>query len=381
MAELVDLPDPRRWPARGDAPPAAAALHRAVEDRLALTATQAAEDADARIDDVLTAWLEAGDGVALRAAFDSAPAADVHLHLWRRLALVEPRASSTTTLAAVLFALPLVIVTARESVGDPAEIVGTLDDVESIAQLLRTHGVVDEHARIALSPALASAESLDVGALPSLVGAARAMVSGAAARPLPLAPAPMRVQGTAEAAHLRFLVGLALAAPQATPLRPDARAAAMPLTRALSSALATPGVTVLALAGAVDRLVPALAAGRASQRQVALELFTTNAVRRLRASFGEPTAVLSAHVAHDAPRGGELRLSLASPFGPRDAEGFRYPLEPHERVPDAASSIIALLHDCRVADVRIMPGVQPDRDAATGLLRFCRAEDVERLMH
>jgi hypothetical protein len=199
--------------------------------------------------------------------------------------------------------------------------------------------------------------------------------------PLPLAPAPLRVEGTAEAAHLRFVMGLIFCAPHATALRADAPAAGMPLTRALSAALAIPGVTVLALAGAAQRLVPALAAGRSSQRQVALELFTTNALRRLRASFGEPTAVLSAHRAHDAPRGGELRLSLASPFGPRDAEGFRYPLGPHERVPDAAAAIATLLRDCRVTDVRVMPGVQPDRDPATGLLRFCRADDVERTVH
>jgi hypothetical protein len=381
VAGLVDLPDPRRWPVPGDAPPAVAALHRIVEERLALTATQAEEAADARIDDVLATWLESNERALLAAAFDRAPAADVYRHLWRRLAAAEPRATSSPTLAAVLFALPVVIVAAREPAADPAIVPGTLHDVNALADLLRAHGVVAGEARIALAPALASPESIDLAALPNLVGAARTMLAGAAAQPLPLAPAPVRVDGTAEAAHLRFVVGLALCAPGAMPLHADARGAGLPLTRALSAALATPGATVLALAGAAQRLVPALAAGRSSQRQVALELFTTNALRRLRASFGEPTAVLSAHAALDAPRGGELRLSLASPFGPRDAEGFRYPLQPHERVPDAAASIATLLQDCRVADVRVMPGVQPDRDPATGLLRFCRADDVERTVH
>ena len=120
--------------------------------------------------------------------------------------------------------------------------------------------------------------------------------------------------------------------------------------------------------------MPARAAGRAAQREVALQLFASNALRRLRASFGEPTAVVSAHEAPDAPGGGELRVSLSSPFSPRDAEGFRFPLEPQERTPDALASIVDLLRDCRVADVRAVAAIQPDRDPATGLLRFCKAE-------
>ena len=380
MASVVDLPDPRRWPAADEAPPAAAALHRSVEARLALTSTQAAEDADAHIDDTLVAWLAQGDGAALAASFDTAPGAAVYRHLWRRLAAAEPRASSSPSLAAALFALPVVIVTGREAPGDPVVLPCVIDDVAALASLLREHGVVNADARIVLSPALVGADALGIAALPQLVATARSMLEGAGAQPLPLPPAPVRVEGTAEAAHLRHVVGLTLCAPQANPLA-DRRAAGMPLTRALSRELARPGVTVLALAGTAQRLVPALVAGRSLQRQVALELFATNALRRLRASFGEPTAVLSAHVARDAPGGGELRVSLASPFGPRDAEGFRYPLLPQERVPDAAAAIATLLEDCRVTDVRVMPGVQPDRDPATGLLRFGRAADVERTVH
>jgi len=64
------------------------------------------------------------------------------------------------------------------------------------------------------------------------------------------------------------------------------------------------------------------------EQWVPLLLFAGNAIRRIRAAVGEPTAVISAHRAPDAPGGGELRLSLSSPFDPRDAEGFRCPLHP-----------------------------------------------------
>ena len=381
MAAHFDLPDPRRW-TPGEASPQAAALHAAVSRRLALTQAEAGERADAGIDAVLSAWLAAGDGRALAAAFACAPAVDVHRHLWRRLAAVEPAASSTAALAGVLFAIPVVIVAGPRSPGEPVTLPATLVDVQAVSDLLREHGALAAEARVALSPGLVAADALDLPALPALCAHARALVSGAPPAPLALAGAPLHVEGPHEAAHLRFVVGFGICAPQAQPLRTDAAPAlGLALTRALSRELVTPGATVLALPERVMRLVPALAAGRAAQRAVALELFAGNALRRLRAGYGEPTAVLSAHTARDAPGGGELRLSLSSVFAPREAEGLRYPLQPYERVPDAITAIVSLLEDCRVSDVRAMPGVQPDRDAATGLLRFCRPDEAERTVH
>ena len=96
------------------------------------------------------------------------------------------------------------------------------------------------------------------------------------------------------------------------------------------------------------------------------QLFASNAIRKLRASAGEPTAVISAHRAADAAGGGELRVSLSSPFAPRAAEGFRCPLYSLDRVGDVATMLADLLADCRVTDVRIAAGVHPDRDPATG---------------
>jgi len=100
---------------------------------------------------------------------------------------------------------------------------------------------------------------------------------------------------------------------------------------------------------------------------VGAQLFASNAIRTLRAQVGEPVAVISAHRAAAAPGGGELRLSLSSPFDPRQAEGFRCPLFATDRASDVATMLVDLLHDCRVADVRILPGVHADRDPLTGL--------------
>jgi hypothetical protein len=82
--------------------------------------------------------------------------------------------------------------------------------------------------------------------------------------------------------------------------------------------------------------------------------------------------VISAHRAEE----GELRVSLSSPFGPRDAEGFRCPLFPFERVADAVGTIVGLMRACRIADVRVLDGVHPDREPMTGLPLFFRADAI-----
>jgi len=379
---LLELPDPRRFAAATPASPQAAAVHRDAAERLAASASAAADALDLRIDAALETWARAGDGASLAAALAGAPAVDVCRHLWRRLAIVEPRVLATPDLACVLFAIPVVIVAAQTGPGEPAVLPGTLADTAAIGDLLRAHDAVAPDARVTLSPAFVPAESLAIEALPALWRPARDMLHGAGAMPLALMPAPLTIAGTQEAAHLRYIVGFGVHAPQAELLRAaPSRTLGGALMRVLSGALAAPGSTALALPGAPQRLVAASAAGRAAQRQVALELFLGNALRKLRARYGEPTAVLSAHIARDAPGGGELRLALSSVFAPRESEGFRYPLQPQERVPDAIQAIVTLLADCRVADVRAVAGVQPDCDAATGLLRFGRPDEAPGTVH
>jgi hypothetical protein len=159
----------------------------------------------------------------------------------------------------------------------------------------------------------------------------------------------------------------------------------MVLTREVAAQLAGRGATVLPLVGAPQPLLLAQQEGRRMRREVALQLFVSNALRRFRSGPGEPTAVISAHRAADAAQGGELRLSLSSPFETREAEGFRFPLFANERVTDAEAAIRRLLGECGVTDVRGSPAIHPDRDPQTGQTLMLRPEmlpteaDGERL--
>ena len=69
-------------------------------------------------------------------------------------------------------------------------------------------------------------------------------------------------------------------------------------------------------------------------------------------------------------------MSLSSPFDPREAEGFRCPLLPQDRVDDVVKMLTDLLRDCRVDSIRAMPGLHADRDPGTGLTLLFKGDAV-----
>lgn len=340
-------------------------MYALVDDRLGAATGDAAARIDAQLATALDAML-AGDGALLARLFDGVPSAAVYRHLWRLLAERERAVATDADLHVTLFAMPLVVVTAAEGTGAaPVTLSGVVDDIAGKVAILREHHALSGNENFALGNALVAADALDVRHLPTLLSM-RAWPSSSTP-PRDLAPAPITVSSTTEAVHLRFLVGTALAAPAADPLRDQSIGKwGIPFAAAMARDIGAAGVSVLALPRASQGLVAALWAGRVAQREVGAQLFASNAIRRLRASVGEPQAVLSMHGPIDST-GGEVRLSLSSPFDPREAEGFRCPLLPQDRVDDVVKMLVDLLRDCRVDSIREMPGLHADRDPATGL--------------
>jgi len=370
----AELPDPRVFqaPSVADAP-----IVAQVEASLAAAggapaggATASAQD---RVLDAALAGALDASGDALVAVFAAAQDPAACRHLWRRLARLmgHPAPRAGESLGVALFAIPLVIVVGGET--PPfAQLPGTLDDAASVAQILRAHAALGGNRTFALSNALVRASAIDLAELPGLRAAANNALAGS--MPLALSPAPIDVTA-GESVHLRFLVGSALCAPRASLFDASEPGAwAMPLAKKLATSLAADGATVLALPRAPAALPQALCAGRLAQREVSAQMFVTNALRRMRASVGEPTAIVSAHRLDEG--GGELRLSLSSPFSPRDAEGFRCPLFAFERVADAAAMLDDLLRDCRVDNVHVQPGIHADRDRTTGLTLLFKPDSL-----
>lgn len=367
---LSDLADPRVWPDAGAAPAWAAEIHAAVASAID---AETSLDADLRNGDVkrlLEAMLATTHGRALADAFAAAPSAAIARHLWRLLADVEQDdGAAHAALRTTLFAMPVILVTALDAGSAAVTLSGVLAARQELEELLRESRAFGGCETFALSDTLIGADAIDIPALPALL-TGRNPVRLADAPPLPpldFPPAPIEITGAGERVFLRFIAGAVLTPAGADPLR-DTHIArwGMRVAQRIAQKLTAPGATLLALPRAPQRLVPALKMGRAAQREASAQVFASNAIRKLRASVGEPTAIVSAHRAADAPGGGELRLSLSSPFAPRDAEGFRCPLYPYEPVHDAAAMLVALLTDCQVTGIRIRAGVHADRDPASG---------------
>ena len=366
------IPDPRSFPDAAAAPAAAAALYLCAQASLAADTGAAADalDRDAR---AALGEMLAGGANALPALLAGSPSVAVARHLWRQLdaAWRDAATERDAGLAVTVFAVPVVIVAGLEATRGERTLPAVLASPEKLAAILREHRALGGNQSFALGNVLVATEAIDVAALAQLLQWRRlpdAQAGGGALPARVLAPAPLVLAAGSEAVHLRFLVGSALARP-GTDLLADARvgpwglAFAQELARQIGDGVAT----VLALPRAPQGLVQAVWQGRLVQREAAAQIFAGNALRKLRASVGEPTAIISAHRSADAAQGGELRLSLSSPFEPREAEGFRCPLYPQDRVGDVATMLADLLRDCRVADIRMLGGVHPDRDPATGL--------------
>jgi hypothetical protein len=365
------VPDPRVFTPIESAPPEFRALYALAEASLAADSQQHADACDRELRARLAKQLEDDDGAMLAAALSHAPSVAVTRHLWRLLDSAWRAAPAPDAAVAVtVFALPLVIVSGVESGGDGRSLSGVLSHPGSLAAILREHGAIRGNRTFALADVLVAAEAIDIARLPQIRAwqrlpealAPEGMLTGR-----DLMPAPIDVPAGRESVHLRFVIGTAIAGPAVDLLaESDVGGWGIPFAQELARELATGGVSVLVLPRAPQRLLPAVAAGHAAQREVSAQLFASNAIRRFRGSVGEPSAVISAHRAPDAPGGGELRLSLSSPFEPRAAEGFRCPLYPLDRVGDIVTMLVELLRDCRVTDIRTVAGVHPDRTPGFG---------------
>ena len=384
MAEpAISVPDPRVFPPVESATAEERALYTLAETSLAADSQQLADQCDRELRLAFARVLE-GDGAKLAALVSHAPSVAVTRHLWRALDSVW-RAEASPGLVVTVFALPVVVVAGVEAGRGGYSLSGVLREPQRLVAILNEHGALRGNRNFAFADVLVAADAIDIARLPEIRAWLRlpdALAPGAGLIGVDLAPAPIDVPAGGEAVHLRFVVGTAIAAPQADLLTdPDVGRWGIPFAQALGRTFAADGGSVLVLPRAPQRLLPAVAAGRSAQREVSAQLFASNAIRRFRGTVGEPSAVISAHRAPDTPGGGELRLSLSSPFDSRGAEGFRCPLYPLDRVDDVVAMLVTLLRDCRITDIRTLAGIHADRAPDSGSTLLFKPDTIPATAH
>ena len=74
-------------------------------------------------------------------------------------------------------------------------------------------------------------------------------------------------------------------------------------------------------------------------------------------AVGDPEAILSAHRIENGA--GELRLSLSTPLDDSLFEGFVWPLQPQDEVPEVTRLLLSTLEECRVTAVTVLQQVLP----------------------
>jgi len=334
------LPDPWRFPQGGSHP------------LLDLAATRP----ESALVDAMRERLDRRADEDVRQAFGAAPDRGTYGRLWRALcAAAEEPGASEDKVGTAVFALPVVIVTGSSGA---ATLPGVLSDVTALAGVLQQAGALGANRSFGFSNALASLETLERLPPSTVRGWQRGAEADAAARVIAPEPAAVRA---GEHVHLRFLVGAAITvagAPTVAETASHVGAWGMRFARELGVQLASPGIELLALPRPPAGILRAAYHGRRAQLDVALNLFLSNTVRRIRTCVGDPAAVLSAHSFDSGA--GELRISLGSPFDEDLVEGFRLPLHPLDDPDAVTADVEELLGACRVTDITRVRRVLPD---------------------
>lgn len=364
------IPDPRAFASYEGTPP-----NTLIDLSLAALGAEVAviaEKKETELREQIVAALLTGQTQTVDDALTRSPSLAVQRMLARTLAQAHVEAGRARAgdagLPTTVFALPIVVVAAN---GSPIQVPGALPNVVEFVEIMKANGALRGNQTFTMSNALASAHAFSLEKLPNSLAWWQLETQSQIA----VEKSAMQVPANQESVFLRFLVGSAIAGPGVDLLNEkDTGKWGMPFTQAFAKQLGGGNLSLLAMPRPPRAPLAALFQGRAAQREVSLQLFATNAIRKFRSSVGEPEAVISAH---RTGSGGEIRLSLSNAFDEKGAEGFRAELFATDRAQDIAVVMQDLLRECNVEQVTVLADVFPDHDPETNLPWFFRADALE----
>lgn len=356
------LPDPRRYPRVNPANDLIRQTMGLLTEReagLALTRAEALKD-------TLRALFEADDHAAWQEALDQVPSQEVYKALWQ--AGLDVVAQPVGTIRhAVIFALPVILVAGCKT---QAHLPAQLADVQALTQLLQAQGVIADGAECQLSGKLIHPNALATLTFPQLFRFTRNLVD--AGRGLPVAlegdPVPAKDDGV----FLRFVVGVAMHNGDANPpirLGGTTGAWGMAAMKLFSEQLKTPNVTLFPIPRAPMLLPEALRQGQLARKEVDLQCFSSNMIRKLREHSVPITAIACAH------DNNELRFTISTPKDDKNWLAHVWPLAPLDSVERIAEGFSGLMAECQIEDTRLVEAVQPDQE--NGIPYFVTVDDAQ----
>jgi hypothetical protein len=296
----------------------------------------------------LTQTLRAGRDDLLSAAVAEVSSPEAGNCLWAAVdqALNTP-ADDKAALAASLFAIPIVLVSAGP---EGREIPGVLKDVRKLARILEEHGALGVHQNFGLNQALCADTSVEAFSLSRLYALLRRVEAERVDIWPDLIPAEIELEG-AERVDLRFVTGILVAgvnAPSLASTAADIGRWGMPFARELIAQLTQRGVSVLPIPRSPSGLLEALYHGHRAREEVAFQTFVSRVVRELRASVGEPAVTVVA-VRPDA-----IEVRIAAAMNDAIVHVHRWQLHPLDAIQDVSRSILDLLVECRVDRIDVV---------------------------
>jgi hypothetical protein len=345
-ADMKTLPDPRRYvPFSSNS--LVALAQQALRPGSAMQHGKPAEKLTVAIEQAL----RAGDDLLIEQALAESTSHAV----FRMLAAALDAALKAPGEAALhlrIFAIPILVVTGGRG---PLMLPGVVADVGELKALFEMHGTLGPMKNFALGGALVSAEAL-AALKPSAVYRRSRETGPENLPPLDLPPEEIRIAGTEEEVHLRFLTGVSVTAADApgfTETAGNIGAWGMPLTKALAAQLGQPGLSLLPIPRPPMSYLQAIEAGKFAASELGFQLFLSTALRKFRSRVGEAEAAVAACT------DGSVRIRLSSPFDASLSQEYAWELQPGDDMAAVASGIFSLLAECRVGNVEVAETIQP----------------------
>jgi len=259
-------------------------------------------------------------------------------------------ADDKAALAAALFAIPVVFVTAGP---EGREIPGVLRDVRKLARVLEKHGALGLRHNFGLNQVLCADTSVEAFSLSRLYALLRRVEAERVDIWPDLIPAQIDLDGQ-ERVELRFVTGIVVAgvnAPSLESTAADIGRWGMPFARELIAQLTPPGVSLLPIPRPPRGLLKALHHGHRAREEVAFQTFISRVVRQLRTSVGEPEVTLT------AARPDAIVIRVAAAMSGEPSHTHRWQLHPLDRLADVSGSILDLLAECKVERIIVAESV------------------------
>jgi len=357
---LFTLPDPRQYH------PQVSLTNMLIHN--ALSVQNASSDADRElwfvaIRDAMAQMLERGELLSISVALAMVPSQDTYKIVWDalRAAVEQPEGRR-----AIVFAVPLVLVAGSKG---QATLPAAIADEEGLNALLREHGILGAAQQVRVFGQLLHPDTVVAMDAARLFRLTRDLASAEQGIGEDLNGAAITLKE--EGVFLRYLLGVAVQGEgEAEPVKLGGAVGAwgMPLMKFLGEQLHTDGVTLFPIARPPLPVMQALVAGNFARFEVALQVFASSQIRRLRELSKDPVAILSAHA------NGELHITLSAEGDERNWEAFVWPLAAMDNVTLIESNFRELMAECRVRDVHVLSQVYPE--SRDGIPLFFTADDL-----